>query len=147
MQTPDYTDSQVSSAELKSGTYDAGTDVARSYLKFEVSAFKGKHITHTNLALYSYYSSTCSTSGSGTVVRRVTGSWDSSSVTWSPKPAGTTNGQVINTAAKGYSSSCPAGTMNCRPALRRVRQRARRHGSHRLRCFRLVPTAVRHAQR
>ncbi|MEV5847796.1 DNRLRE domain-containing protein [Streptomyces sp. NPDC051985] len=112
VQTPDYTDSQVSSAELKSGTYDSGTDVARSYLKFDVSAFKGKHITDTNLALYSYYSSTCSTSGSGTVVRRVTGSWDSSSVTWSTKPAGTTTGQAINTAAKGYSSSCPAGTMN-----------------------------------
>ncbi|MFI6249947.1 DNRLRE domain-containing protein [Streptomyces sp. NPDC051016] len=112
VQTPDYTDSQVSSTELKSGTYDAGTDVARSYLKFDVSAFKGKHITDTNLALYSYYSSTCATSGSGTVVRRVTADWDSSSVTWSTKPAGTTTGQVINTAALGYSSSCPAGTMN-----------------------------------
>ncbi|MEU6374579.1 DNRLRE domain-containing protein [Streptomyces sp. NPDC046909] len=107
-----YTDSQVSSTELKSGTYDAGSTVARSYLKFDVSAFKGKHITDTNLALYSYYSSTCSTSGSGTVVRRVTESWDSSSVTWSTKPAGTTTGQVVNTAALGYSSSCPAGTMN-----------------------------------
>ncbi|WP_460068155.1 DNRLRE domain-containing protein [Streptomyces sp. YKOK-I1] len=106
-----YTDSQVSSTELKSGTYDAGSTVARSYLKFDVSAFKGKHITDTNLALYSYYSSSC-TEGSGTVVRRVTESWDSSSVTWSTKPAGTTTGQVINTAAKGYSDSCPAGTMN-----------------------------------
>lgn len=107
-----YTDSQVSSTELKSGTYDSGSTVARSYLKFDVSAFKGKHITDTNLALYSYYSSTCSTSGSGTVVRRVTESWDSSSVTWSTKPAGTTTGQVINTAALGYSTSCPAGTVN-----------------------------------
>ncbi|MCT9076987.1 DNRLRE domain-containing protein [Streptomyces fulvoviolaceus] len=108
-----YTDSQVSSTELKSGTYDAGTTVARSYLKFDVSAFKGKHITDTNLALYSSYSSTCSTSGSGTVVRRVTESWSSSDITWSTKPAGTTTGQVINTAAKGYSSTdCPAGTMN-----------------------------------
>ncbi|MEU9150115.1 DNRLRE domain-containing protein [Streptomyces sp. NPDC048417] len=107
-----YTDSQVSSTELKSGTYDSGSTVARSYLKFDTSAFKGKHITDTNLALYSYYSSTCSTSGSGTVVRRVTESWSSSDITWSTKPAGTTTGQVINTAAKGYSSSCPAGTMD-----------------------------------
>ncbi|MET9383412.1 DNRLRE domain-containing protein [Streptomyces sp. NPDC002928] len=106
-----YTDSQVSSTELKSGTYDAGSTVARSFLKFDVSAFKGKHITDTNLALYSYYSSSC-TEGSGTVVRRITEDWDSSSITWSTKPAGTTTGQVINTAALGYSSSCPAGTMN-----------------------------------
>ncbi|MEU9734450.1 DNRLRE domain-containing protein [Streptomyces sp. NPDC048002] len=106
-----YTDSQVSSTELKSGTYDAGSTVARSFLKFDVSAFKGKHITDTNLALYSYYSSSC-TEGSGTVVRRITEDWDSSSITWSTKPAGTTTGQVINTAALGYSTSCPAGTMN-----------------------------------
>ena len=108
-----YNDSQVSSTELKSGTYDSGSTIARSYLKFDVSAFKGKHITDTNLALYSYYSSTCATSGSGTVVRRVTESWSSSDITWADKPAATTTGQVVNTAAKGYSSTdCPAGTMN-----------------------------------
>ncbi|MGW0855914.1 DNRLRE domain-containing protein [Streptomyces sp. NPDC002690] len=112
VQNPDYTDSQVSSTELKSGTYDAGTDVARSYLKFDVSALKGKHITDTNLALYSYYSSTCATTGAGTQVRRVTGTWDSSTITWSAQPATTTTGAVTNTAALGYSTSCPAGTEN-----------------------------------
>ncbi|MEV0741503.1 DNRLRE domain-containing protein [Streptomyces sp. NPDC050549] len=113
VQTPDYTDSQVSSTELKSGTYDAGTDVARSYLKFDVSKFAGKHITDTNLALYLYYSSTCSTSGAGTQVRRITSSWSSSDVTWSAQPSTTTTGAITNTAAKGYSSTdCPAGTMN-----------------------------------
>ncbi|MFC7264063.1 DNRLRE domain-containing protein [Streptomyces lutosisoli] len=108
-----YTDSQVSSTELKSGTYDAGTTKARSYLKFDVSAFKGKDIIDTNLALYSYYSSTCSASGAGTQVRRITSSWTSSGITWSDQPSTTTTGAVTNTAAKGYSSSdCPAGTMN-----------------------------------
>lgn len=58
IQTPDYPDSQVSSQELKSGTYDGGADLARSYLKFDVSKFTGKHITDTNFALYSYWSST-----------------------------------------------------------------------------------------
>ncbi|WOX08751.1 DNRLRE domain-containing protein [Streptomyces sp. N50] len=108
-----YTDSQVSSTELKSGTYDAGSTKARSYLKFDVSAFKGKHITDTNLALYSYYSSTCATTGAGTQVRRITGSWSSSDITWADQPSTTTTGAVTNTAAKGYSSTdCPAGTMN-----------------------------------
>ncbi|MFD3622044.1 DNRLRE domain-containing protein [Streptomyces sp. NPDC058676] len=113
VQTPDYTDSQVSSTELKSGTYDGGSDIARAYLKFDVSKFAGKHITDTNLALYSYYSSTCSTSGPGTQVRRITSSWSSSDVTWSVQPSTTTTGAVTSTAAKGYSSTdCPAGTVN-----------------------------------
>ncbi|MFJ8004069.1 DNRLRE domain-containing protein [Streptomyces fagopyri] len=108
-----YTDSQVSSTELKSGTYDAGSTKARSYLKFDVSAFKGKHITDTNLALYSYYSSTCSTSGAGTQVRRITSTWSSTGITWADQPSTTTTGAVTNTAAKGYSSTdCPAGTIN-----------------------------------
>lgn len=106
-----YTDSQVSSAELKSGTHDAGTTKARSYLKFDMSDYAGTHIIDTNLALYSTWSSSCAV-GSGTAVQRVTGSWSSSSVTWDAQPAATTTGQVINTAAKGYSSDCPAGTMN-----------------------------------
>ncbi|MFJ3235679.1 DNRLRE domain-containing protein [Streptomyces sp. NPDC086787] len=112
VQNPDYPDSQVSSAELKSGTYDTGSNVARSYLMFDTSRFAGKHITDTNLALYSYYSSTCSTSGAGTQVRRITSSWSSSSVTWAAQPSTTTTGAVTNKAALGYSSSCPAGTMN-----------------------------------
>lgn len=113
VQTPDYTDSQVSSTELKSGTYDSGSDIARSYLKFDVSKFAGKHITDTNLALYSYYSSTCSTSGAGTQVRRITSSWSSSDVTWAVQPSTTTTGAVTSTVAKGYSSTdCPGGTVN-----------------------------------
>ncbi|MGV9907235.1 DNRLRE domain-containing protein [Streptomyces sp. NPDC003388] len=107
-----YPDSQVSSAELKSGTYDAGSTKARSYLKFDVSDFAGKHITDTNLALYSYWSSSCSTSGAGTQVRRITSSWSSSSVTWADQPSTTTTGAVTSTAAKGYSDACPAGTVN-----------------------------------
>lgn len=107
-----YPDSQVSSSELKSGTYDAGATIARSYLKFDTTPFKGKHVTDTNLSLYSYYASTCSTTGSGTQVRRITADWSSSTVTWGAQPATTTTGAVTNTAALGYNSTCPAGTMN-----------------------------------
>nr|WP_240982372.1 DNRLRE domain-containing protein [Streptomyces sp. S3(2020)] len=106
-----YNDSQVSSTELKSGTYNAGDTVARSYLKFDVSGYEGVHVIDTDLALYSYWSSSCDV-GTGTAVRRITESWSSSTITWADKPAATTTGQVINTASKGYSTSCPAGTMN-----------------------------------
>ncbi|MFJ9638640.1 DNRLRE domain-containing protein [Streptomyces sp. NPDC101178] len=107
-----YNDSQVSSTELKSGTYDAGTTKARSYLKFDVTPFKGKHIIDSNLALYSYYSSTCDTTGAGTQVRRVTADWSSSAITWAVQPATTATGAVTNKAALGWKSSCPAGTVD-----------------------------------
>lgn len=112
VQTPDYPDSQQGSAELKSGTYDTGTNKARSYLKFDVAKFAGKHITDTNLALYSFYSSTCATTGAGTEVRRITGTWDSAAITWAAQPATTATGAVVNKAALGYNTSCPGGTMN-----------------------------------
>ncbi|MEW1830389.1 DNRLRE domain-containing protein [Streptomyces sp. NPDC088196] len=108
LESPNYTDSQRSSEELRVGTYDGGTHKARAYLKFDVSDIVGSHIVDTDLSLYSYWSSTCSTSGTGIRVRRVTSDWDSSAVTWDTVPTVTGAGEVINTGAHGYSSSCPA---------------------------------------
>jgi hypothetical protein len=108
LESPNYTDSQRSSDELRVGTYDGGTHRARAYLKFDVSDIVGTHIVDTDLSLYSYWSSTCSTSGSGIRVRRVTSDWDSSAVTWDTVPTVTDSGEVVNTGAHGYSSSCPA---------------------------------------
>ncbi|MEU3652236.1 DNRLRE domain-containing protein [Streptomyces sp. NPDC032161] len=45
-----YPDSQSSSKELKSGTYDGGTTKARSYLKFDVAKFGGQKILSANLS-------------------------------------------------------------------------------------------------
>lgn len=107
-----YPDSQRGSTELKAGTYNAGDTVARSYVKFDVSRFKGKHIVDTNLGLYSYYASTCATTGTGVQVRRITADWDPDTVAWGAQPATTTTAAQTNTAALGYNSSCPAGYMN-----------------------------------
>ncbi|MGW7527833.1 DNRLRE domain-containing protein [Streptomyces sp. NPDC054783] len=112
VQTPDYPDSQVSSEELKSGTYDAGTDVARSYLKFDVSPFAGKHIQSATMSLYNYYSSTCSTSGATTDAKRITSTWSSSSVTWGAQPTTTTTNKATNSGHWGYDSSCPGAWSN-----------------------------------
>ncbi|WP_307790501.1 DNRLRE domain-containing protein [Streptomyces actuosus] len=108
VQNPDYPDSQISSGELKSGTYDGGSDVARAYLKFDVSKFSGKHITAATMSLYNYYSSTCSTSGAATQARRITSGWSSSSITWGGQPSTTTTGMATNTGHWGYNASCPA---------------------------------------
>ncbi|MFI6125457.1 DNRLRE domain-containing protein [Streptomyces sp. NPDC051064] len=108
IQYDDYLTSQRGSTELKSGTYN-GTEKARSFLKFDVAKYADKHILDTDLRLYSYYSSTCNTANSGNQVRRITTAWDPSAVSWSAQPTTTATGAVTSTAAKGYSSSCPAG--------------------------------------
>ncbi|MEU0344640.1 DNRLRE domain-containing protein [Streptomyces bobili] len=111
IQYDDYPTSQRGSTELKAGTYD-GVQKARSFLQFNVSQYAGKKIVDTDLRLYSYYSSTCSTSGSGVQARRVTSDWDPSAISWSAQPSTTTTGAVASTAAKGYSASCPAGLVS-----------------------------------
>ncbi|NEA66771.1 DNRLRE domain-containing protein [Streptomyces sp. SID12488] len=97
---------------MKSGTYDSGSDVARAYLKFDVSKFTGKDITSATMSLYNYYSATCSTSGAATQARRITSTWSSSAVTWSAQPSTTTTGVANNSGHWGYSSSCPAAYSN-----------------------------------
>ncbi|MEU6536431.1 DNRLRE domain-containing protein [Streptomyces sp. NPDC047000] len=112
VQDPDYPDSQVSSQELKSGTYDGGTDKARAYLKFDVSPFTGKHITAATMSLYNYYSATCATTGAATQAQRITSSWSSTSITWGAQPTTTDTGTATNTGHWGYDSSCPANWSN-----------------------------------
>ncbi|MEU6374259.1 DNRLRE domain-containing protein [Streptomyces sp. NPDC046909] len=106
-----YPDSQRGSTELKAGTYDAGTTKARSYVKFDVSKYTGKHILSAGLRLHSYWSSTCATDGSGVQVRRITGSWDPSGVSWGAQPATTATGAVVSKSAYGHSADCPADFM------------------------------------
>ncbi|MFI9151512.1 DNRLRE domain-containing protein [Streptomyces sp. NPDC053367] len=108
VQYDDYLTSQRGSTELKAGTYN-GSEKARSYLKFDVAKYAGKHVLDTDLRLYSYYSSTCSTTNAGNQVRRITSSWDPSAITWDAQPTTTSTGAVTSTAAKGYNSTCPAG--------------------------------------
>ncbi|MEV8459819.1 MULTISPECIES: DNRLRE domain-containing protein [Streptomyces] len=111
IQYNDYLTSQRGSTELKSGTYN-GSEKARSFLKFDVAKYAGKHVLDTDLRLYSYYSSTCSTTNAGNQVRRITSSWDPSAITWDAQPTTTSTGAVTSTAAKGYSSGCPAGSVS-----------------------------------
>ncbi|WP_424857087.1 DNRLRE domain-containing protein [Streptomyces sp. SAI-170] len=108
VQYDDYLTSQRGSTELKAGTYN-GSEKARSYLKFDVAKYTGKHVLDTDLRLYSYYSSTCNTDNAGNQVRRITSSWDPSAITWDAQPTTTSTGAVTSTAAKGYNSTCPAG--------------------------------------
>lgn len=106
-----YPDSQRGSAELKAGTYDGGTTKARSYIKFDVAKYVGKHVLSADLRLHSYWSSTCATDGSGVEVRRITENWDPSAVSWGVQPTTTATGSVVSKSAYGHSSDCPANFM------------------------------------
>ncbi|MGW2399589.1 DNRLRE domain-containing protein [Kitasatospora sp. NPDC001664] len=53
------TSDQSSSTDLKVGTYDGGTTVARSFLHFPTYGFRGKQILGATLNLYNYHSSSC----------------------------------------------------------------------------------------
>lgn len=106
-----YPDSQRGSTELKAGTYDAGTTKARSYVKFDVSRYTGKHILSAELRLHSYWSSSCSNTGAGVAARRITESWDSSAVTWGAQPATTDAGAAVSTSSYGHDAACPANFM------------------------------------
>ncbi|MFD0733095.1 DNRLRE domain-containing protein [Planotetraspora mira] len=103
----DYAGSQRGSDELRTGTYDSGTTKARSYLKFDVSKVTGKHVISANFQLYSWWSFSCSITGSGVTVRQITTSWDPVAVTWDARPSSTATNQVTSKEAHGYSTSCP----------------------------------------
>ncbi|MFI1015501.1 DNRLRE domain-containing protein [Streptomyces sp. NPDC020965] len=111
LQHGDYPTSQRGSTELKAGTYN-GTEKARSFLKWDVAAFAGKQIIDTDLRLFSHWSSTCATTGSGIQARRITSDWDPSAIAWSAQPTTSATAAIVSKAAKGYNSSCPGGLVS-----------------------------------
>ncbi|MFG2823343.1 DNRLRE domain-containing protein [Kitasatospora sp. NPDC048365] len=50
---------QSSSTELRVGTYDGGSTVARSFLHFPTTAFRGKQVLGASLNLYNFHSYSC----------------------------------------------------------------------------------------
>ncbi len=109
VQTPTYPSSQATSQELKVGTYNGGTDKARSFMNFGTTVWVGKDITSATLVMRNFYSGSCT--GGDIRVNRITTPWDSSTLTWSNQPEATTTNRVDVPTAKGYNSSCAAGNV------------------------------------
>lgn len=95
-----------SETELKVGTWDGGGRKLRSYIKFNTSSMSGRQIMSATLDLYETWSWSCTAKPiTATDAGNVT-----TSTKWSNMPAtGTAKGSL--TVAKGFSSSCPAGTI------------------------------------
>ena len=103
VQTPGYTASQYTSPELKVGTYDGGTDVARTFLKFGGAPWTSRHILSAQLRLRNWYSSSCT--GDAVRVARVTDSWGQTTIAWGNQPNWTTTNHSDLTTAHGYNAS------------------------------------------
>ncbi|MQA36053.1 DNRLRE domain-containing protein, partial [Modestobacter roseus] len=96
---------QGGSTELRAGTYNGGGDVARSLLKFDVTALKNRLVQSANLGLFNFHSWSCTKTWTDI---REAGDFDPGRVTWSNQPW--IGGIVANAlAAKGYSSACGPG--------------------------------------
>jgi hypothetical protein len=98
------TQTYSNSTDLKLGKVPvAGSEKARSFIKFDISSITGKHIVSTALKVYEDWSYSCT--AAATDVYRIISSWESP--TWNIQP---TYGAVFASKAfaKGYSGSCPA---------------------------------------
>ncbi|WP_061297980.1 DNRLRE domain-containing protein [Herbidospora cretacea] len=92
------------------GKSNSGSVTWRGYIRFNVkdTPLEGGEVVNSDLRLWNYRSNLCQSEiGFGIVARRVTSSWDMSTLTWSRQPAVTTTGQVGNKGA--YTDDCSRG--------------------------------------
>ncbi|MFC7500471.1 DNRLRE domain-containing protein, partial [Nocardioides sp. GCM10030258] len=96
--------SQSAETYLLVGTLD-GSNIARSYLKFDGDAtWDGHQIIRADLVLRNYQSTTCTAGAVRASV--ITEGWVSTNITWANQPSTTTTRQVDFTPAYG-ASGCP----------------------------------------
>ncbi|MFI8087975.1 DNRLRE domain-containing protein [Streptomyces sp. NPDC086080] len=90
--------------ELKVGSYDAGTNRAISYLKFDhvTGELKNRYILNADLGLYNVWSSSCT--AQKMTVHQVTGAWSSTTVTWNNRPPSFDD--LIASASFAHGENC-----------------------------------------
>ncbi|MGN6132263.1 MAG: DNRLRE domain-containing protein, partial [Nocardioidaceae bacterium] len=105
VENPNYTSGQTASEELRVGTYDGGSHVARAFLHFDnLSNVQDKDVTKATLVLRNFYSGSCT----GAVIRasRITSAWDGNTLTWGNQPGGGSTYAADYSPAHGYNSTC-----------------------------------------
>jgi RHS repeat-associated protein/fimbrial isopeptide formation D2 family protein len=107
VQTSYVNTAQYGSTMLKSGTYNGGSDIARSFVKFDVSSILDKNVSASTLKLYNWYSYSCNSSAhKRTDIFPLTSGFNPSTV-WGNKPNYSTAATAYASFDYGYSSSCP----------------------------------------
>ncbi|MFI6817457.1 DNRLRE domain-containing protein [Nonomuraea sp. NPDC050328] len=82
----------------------------RSYLRFDDTALTGQNIVDAKLTLTNTDGPGCGETVNGIQVRRVTGRWDASTITWNTAPASTTEG--AQTIKQSYGPDCDMGPLD-----------------------------------
>lgn len=101
-----YSSDQSGATELKLGDNGAG-QVARSYLNFNASLFKGRQIVSANLSLFESWSWNCTARSFSAYDSGVA----STATRWTSQPSIGVKRASLS-VAKGYSSSCPAARVS-----------------------------------
>lgn len=103
-----YSTDQSTSTELKVGTFDGGSSVARSYINFPITGFHNLKVESAQLSVYETWSYSCTAAG----MNVFNASPATTSTRWTAQPgSGTTVWGSVN-VAKGFSSGCGAGWVN-----------------------------------
>lgn len=106
LQKNSNTSSMGGSIELRAGTYDGGTHVARSFINFSSSSWSGREVISATLKLRNWDSTSCT--GANIRVARITKSWVQSKLTWTNQPpASTATGDVDDFFQAYGASGCP----------------------------------------
>lgn len=101
------TNSHGGSEELRVGTNDGGSTMARSFLSFDQAPFEGKDVTDATLRLFNFYSGSCTQTE--IQAARIMETWSSASVSWTTQPSVSTQYVGVYWGAKGFNSSCTGG--------------------------------------
>jgi RHS repeat-associated protein len=97
-----------SSGPAKVGTYNGGANKDRTLFKFKTSGLASKDIVSATFKIYENWSWSCTARAFD--IWGVPNSFDSATSWSNQEPVGNKRGTI--TAAKGYSSSCPAGNVS-----------------------------------
>ena len=98
--------------EIRAGTWDGGSDVARSLIQYLLTGVPANsRIVSATMSVYEFWSYSCT--ASPLVAHQITSAWDGGSTTWSNQPS--FNGGPVGSVstALGWSSSGVGGPSSC----------------------------------
>jgi RHS repeat-associated protein len=102
-----YSDNRSEEYELRAGTYNGGTNVARSYIHFPMGQFAGATVSNARIELFNYYSWSCQA--------RNWQVWNvfaaNAGSTWANQPGWATH-YASSSETHGYSSACGGAWSN-----------------------------------
>ena len=103
-----YTTDQSGSTELRVGTYDGGTTIARSFLNFPLASIHGKQVMSAYLSLAETWSYSCTARALNVYSSAVA----TTSARWTAQPVIYPTVYGTLSTAKGFSSACPNGRVS-----------------------------------